>query len=165
MLPCVCLVIDHRRCQNVVRTQKVAHEAIAECSTDVFYCIQTGKVPRFFHLLKKVISSLREAKTLCLSFKCEDIGVAMVTNMSSQLKKSFLFSCATGSFAILFTKWLRDMKTVQLPVTFSMRCHILTSINFPGLKNFEQNLPNSGSVLSKNSLRGEKTQRLKKGPS
>ena len=35
MLPCVCSVIDHRWRQNVVRTKKVAHEAIAECVTDV----------------------------------------------------------------------------------------------------------------------------------
>ena len=36
MLPCVCSVIDHRWRQNFVRIKKVAHEAIAECVTDVF---------------------------------------------------------------------------------------------------------------------------------
>ena len=35
MLPHVCSVIDHRWRQNVVRTKKVAHEAIAKCVTDV----------------------------------------------------------------------------------------------------------------------------------
>ena len=35
MLPCVCLVIDHRRRQNVVRTS-VAHSAIASCATFLF---------------------------------------------------------------------------------------------------------------------------------
>ena len=35
MLPCVCSVIDHRLGQNVVRKNKVAHETIGECVTDV----------------------------------------------------------------------------------------------------------------------------------
>ena len=35
MLPCVCLVIDHRRRQNVVRTS-VTHSAIASCATFLF---------------------------------------------------------------------------------------------------------------------------------
>lgn len=34
-LPCICSVIDYRR-QNVVRTEKVAYEAIAECVTVIF---------------------------------------------------------------------------------------------------------------------------------
>ena len=34
MLPCVYSVIDHRWRQNVVRTKKVANEAIAECVTN-----------------------------------------------------------------------------------------------------------------------------------
>jgi len=48
---------------------------------------------------------------------CEDIGVAMVTNMS-QLQESIPLSRTAGSFEISFTKWLRGMKTVQLLVTF-----------------------------------------------
>ena len=36
MLPCVCLVIDHRRCQNVVRTS-VTHSPIASCATFLFF--------------------------------------------------------------------------------------------------------------------------------
>ena len=39
----------------------------------------------FFHF----ISSSRAVKILFLSFTCEDIGVAMVTNMISQLQESF----------------------------------------------------------------------------
>ena len=35
MLPCVCLVIDHRRRQNVVRTS-VTHSVIASCATFLF---------------------------------------------------------------------------------------------------------------------------------
>ena len=35
-----------------------------------------------------------------LSFTCEDIGVAMVTNMISQLQESFPFRRAVGSFEI-----------------------------------------------------------------
>ena len=35
-----------------------------------------------------------------LSFTCEDIGVAMVTNMISQLQKSFPLRRAVGSFEI-----------------------------------------------------------------
>ena len=37
----------------------------------------------------KIISSLRAVKILFLSFTCEDIGVALVTNMISQLQESF----------------------------------------------------------------------------
>ena len=44
-------------------------------------------------------------KILFLSFTCEDIGVAMVTNMISQLQESFPLRRAAGSFEISFTKW------------------------------------------------------------
>ena len=53
---------------------------------------------------------------------CKDIGVAMVTNMISQLQESFPLTRATGSFEILFTKCpkrLRGANTVELLVTFS----------------------------------------------
>ena len=40
---------------------------------------------------KKIISSSRAVKILFLSFTCEDIGVAMVTYMISQLQESFPF--------------------------------------------------------------------------
>ena len=36
MFPCVCLVIDHKRRQNVVRTS-VTHSAIASCATFLFF--------------------------------------------------------------------------------------------------------------------------------
>ena len=36
MLPCVCLVIHHRRRQNVARLKKVAHSAIASYATFLF---------------------------------------------------------------------------------------------------------------------------------
>ena len=41
-------------------------------------------------------------KILFLSFTCEDIGVAMVTNMISQLQESFPLRRAAGSFEISF---------------------------------------------------------------
>ena len=53
-------------------------------------------------------------KILFLSFTCEDISVAMVTNMISQLQESFPIRRAAGSFEISFTKRLRGAKTVQL---------------------------------------------------
>ena len=45
---------------------------------------------------------------------CEDISVAMVTNMISQLQESFPIRRAAGSFEISFTKRLWGAKTVQL---------------------------------------------------
>ena len=41
--------------------------------------------------------------------------------MSSQLQENFPLRRAADSFEISFTKWLRGTKTVQLPVTFSMK--------------------------------------------
>ena len=65
-----------------------------------------------------------------LSFTCEDIGVAMVTNIISQLQEGFLLRRVAGSFEISFTKWLRGAKTGQLPVTFSTSYQIFTPILF-----------------------------------
>ena len=65
-------------------------------------------------------------KILFLSFKCEDICFAMVTNMISKLEESFPLMHVTGSFEISFTKWLRGAKMVQLPVYFSVSCQIFT---------------------------------------
>ena len=42
-----------------------------------------------FSLYYKIISSSRAVKIPFLSFTCEDIGVAMVTNTISQLQESF----------------------------------------------------------------------------
>ena len=43
-----------------------------------------------FSCYQKIISSSHAVKILFLSFACEDIGVAMVTNMISQLLSLFL---------------------------------------------------------------------------
>ena len=58
---------------------------------------------------------MARSEVLFLSFTCEDIGVAMVTNMISQLQESFPLRHTAGSFEISFTKWLRGVKTAQLP--------------------------------------------------
>ena len=42
-----------------------------------------------FSFYQKIISSPCAVKIPFLSFTCEDIGVAMVTNMISQLQESF----------------------------------------------------------------------------
>ena len=68
-------------------------------------------------------------KILFLSFTCEDIGVTMAINMISQLQENFPLRRAAGSFEISFTKWLRGEKTVQLPVTFSMSCQIISEFH------------------------------------
>ena len=51
-------------------------------NTSLYY-IYTDEIPGFF-LLLKIISSSRAVKILFLSFTCEDIGVAMVTNFLEQ---------------------------------------------------------------------------------
>ena len=48
-----------------------------------FYYIDTDEIQDFSFYLK-IISSSRAVKILFLSFTCEDVGVAMVTNMISQ---------------------------------------------------------------------------------
>ena len=53
-----------------------------------------------FSFYWRIIFSLRAVKILFLSFTCEDIGVAMVTNMISQLQESFPLRHAAGSFEI-----------------------------------------------------------------
>ena len=47
-----------------------------------YYYVDTDEIPGFFLLLKKIIFSSRAVKILFLSFTCEDIGVAMVTNIN-----------------------------------------------------------------------------------
>ena len=88
-------------------------------------------------------------KILFSSFTCEDIGVAMVTNMISQLQESFPLRRPAGSFVISFTKWFRGAKTIQLPVTLSMSCQIFTSILFPSLKNIQEDLPKTDLLFQK----------------
>ena len=52
---------------------------------------------------------------LFLSFSCEDIGVAMVTNMISQLQESFPLRHAAGSFEIL-EFWLFVTENISIAV-------------------------------------------------
>ena len=63
-----------------------------------FYYIDTDEIPRLFLLLKNKIFIARRRKILFLSFTWEDIGVAVVTNMISQLQESFPFRHAAGFF-------------------------------------------------------------------
>jgi len=56
MLLCVCLEIDHRWRQNVVRTTKVAHEAMAECVT--------VSVTYFHRLLQRVVPQSQHSNKL-----------------------------------------------------------------------------------------------------
>ena len=71
----------------------------------------------------------------------------MVTNMISQLQKSFPLRHVAGSFEISLTKWLRGAKMIQLPVTFLMSCPIFTSILFPSFKNIQEDLPKKRKVV------------------
>ena len=63
------------------------------------YYIDTDEIPGFFLLLKNHIFIARSEDTIFF-FTCEDIDVAMVTNMISQLQESFPFRHAAGSFEI-----------------------------------------------------------------
>ena len=64
------------------------------------YYIDTDEIPGFFLLLKNHIFIARSEDTIFF-FTCEDIDVAMVTNMISQLQESFPFRHAAGSFEIM----------------------------------------------------------------
>ena len=66
----------------------------------VVHCIGTDEIPRFFLSLKNHFLA-QAVKILFLSFTCENICVAMVTNMISQLQESFLLRCTASSFEIL----------------------------------------------------------------
>ena len=72
------------------------------------------------HPLTFEVSKLRQIEAL----------IYLSTNMISQLQESFPLRRAAGSFEISFTKWLRDARTVQLPVTFSMSCQIFVTGKF-----------------------------------
>ena len=65
--------------------------------------IDTDEIPGFLVLPKNHIFIVRSEDTI-LSFTCENIGVAMVTNMISQLQESFPLRRVAGSFEISFTK-------------------------------------------------------------
>ena len=72
------------------------------------------------HPLTFEVSKLRQIEAL----------IYLSTNMISQLQESFPLRRAAGSFEISFTKWLRDARTVQLLVTFSMSCQIFVTGTF-----------------------------------
>ena len=55
-----------------------------------------------FSFYWKIISSSRAVKILFLSFTCEDIDVAMVTNMISQLLPLFLLYKFISEFHNIF---------------------------------------------------------------
>ena len=55
-------------------------------SNKAFYYVDIDEIPGFLLLLKNHIFTVRIVKILCLSFTCEDIGVAMVTNIITQLQ-------------------------------------------------------------------------------
>ena len=55
-----------------------------------------------FSRYQKIISSSHAVKILFLSFACEDIGVAMVTNMISQLLSLFLLYNFISEFDNIF---------------------------------------------------------------
>ena len=55
-----------------------------------------------FSFYEKIIwFSSRAVKILFLYFTCEDIGVAMVTNMINQLQESFPLRRAASSFEMM----------------------------------------------------------------
>ena len=60
-------------------SMKKNYSSIARRKNIPFYYIATDEIPEFFLSLKK---SSRAVKILFLSFTCEDIGVAMVTNIN-----------------------------------------------------------------------------------
>ena len=63
-----------------------------------------------FSFLLKVVSSPRTVKILFLSFTCEDIGVAMVTNMISQLQESFPLMRVV--FYVKFHQYLKNKQNI-----------------------------------------------------
>ena len=72
------------------------------------------------HPLTFEVSKLRQIEAL----------IYLSTNMISQLQESFPLRRAAGSSEISFTKWLRDARTVQLLVTFSMSYQIFVTGKF-----------------------------------
>ena len=60
-----------------------------------FYYIDTDEVPGFLLLLKNYIFTARSEDTIFI-FTCEDIGVAMVTNIIIQLQQGFSLTRAVG---------------------------------------------------------------------
>ena len=99
-----------------------------------------------FSFYWKIISSSRAVKILFLSFTCEDIGVAMVTKMISQLQESFPilieFSRAE-SISYSFASLTRERYFQHSKIKFvSPRGHVISSIEQFGNSNLgTTNLP------------------------
>ena len=75
--------------KSLIKKGKVFTSLVAHLpELNPVYYIDTDEIPGFFLLLKNISSSCA-VKIPFLSFTCEDIGVAMVTNMISQLQESF----------------------------------------------------------------------------
>ena len=66
-------------------------------------------------------------KILFLSFTFGDIGVAMVTNLTSQLQQNFTLRRAAGSFEIAFTKCGNFISICKIDRTLHNRIGILIS--------------------------------------
>ena len=90
MLPCVCSVIDQRRRQNVLRTS-VAHEAIAECVTDVLTSKLIWK-PLLVHSLARL-----PTETVRVFF----LNQSKKETVFSSSRFSYLFFALTRLFWIL----------------------------------------------------------------
>ena len=91
------------RDKRAIRTKKALlfHKYPDSSGRSLIYYINTDEIPGFFRLLK-IISSSRAVEILFLSFKCEGIGVAMVTNMISQLLSLFLLYNFISEFHNIF---------------------------------------------------------------
>ena len=82
LFPRTCIVEENFLSMNT-RTSPVS-------KYDLLYYIDTDKIPGFLLSLKShIFTGARSEDTIFFSFTCEDIGVAMVTNMMSQLQESF----------------------------------------------------------------------------
>ena len=79
----------------------------------MFYYIDTDEIPGFFLLLKNHIFIARREDTI-LSFTCEDIGVAMVTNMVCLFfiriltfwNRKYTYYCLYFSFITLYPSFI-----------------------------------------------------------
>ena len=80
---------------------------VNKCSVLVFIInIDTDEIPGFF-LLQKIISSSCTVKILFLSFMCEDVGVAMVTNtILTFWNRKYKYYCLYFSFITLYPSFI-----------------------------------------------------------
>ena len=71
---------------------------------EIIYYIDTDEIPGFF-LLLKIISSSRAVKIL--SFTCEDVGVAMVTNIILTFwNRKYNYYCLYFCFITLYPSFI-----------------------------------------------------------